>query len=276
MARGRGGGLPGRRAGDRRDEAPRRLAAAQRGLGRALRGRVDARPDPRRLPAARRPLGPALPADPHRPRRRPGGPVGRLLRPGEPGGSDPGRPAGCRPVPPPGRATGGPAGPLRGPVRGRRPRRLRAWGPDRLRVAPARPVLLRPARRPDPRSPDGGRPVRRGGCAGASAVAHGGPGRRARPCGRARRDGQGHGAGPVGIPARWTPGPASSSARAMRPALRPPVGSWGRCSRNPPRGGTGERVRRPSAYAFKAARVRRTRSLSRSAEPGRRSRLEAR
>ena len=160
MARGRGGGLPGRRAGDRRDEAPRRLAAARRGLGRDLRGRVDARPDPRRLPAARRPLGPALPADPRRPRRRPGGLVGRLLRPGEPGGSGPGRPAGCRPVPPPGRAPGGPAGPLHGPVRGRRPRRLRAGGPDRLRVAPARPVLLRPARRPDPRGPDGGRPVR--------------------------------------------------------------------------------------------------------------------
>ena len=89
MARGRGGGLPGRRAGDRRDEAPRRLAAARRCLGRDLRGRVDARPDPRRLPAARRPLGPALPADPRRPRRRPGRPLGRFLRPGEPGGIGP-------------------------------------------------------------------------------------------------------------------------------------------------------------------------------------------
>ena len=76
--------------------------------------------------------------------------------------------------------------------------------------------------------------------------------------------------------ARWTPGPASSSARAMRRALRPPAGSWGRCSRNPPRGGTVIASDVLPAYAFKAARVRLTRSLSRSAEPGRRSRLEAR
>ena len=139
-----------------------------------------------------------------------------------------------------------------------------------------RPVLLRPARRPDSRGPDGGRPVRRGGCAGTSAVANGGPGRRARPRGRARRDGQGHGAGPVGIPrAGRRDQPPARRGRCGKPSGRTLApGAVARGTR--PEDGTSDRVRRPPAYACRAARVRLTRSLSRSAEPGRRSRLEAR
>ena len=106
------------------------------------------------------------------------------------------------------------------------------------------PVLLRPARRLDPRSPDGGRPVRRGGGAGASAVAHGGPGRRARPCGRARRDGQDHGAGPIGIP--------GAGRRDQTPARR---GRCGQPSGRPLAPGDAARGTRPEAGPVSASDV---------------------
>ena len=147
-----------------------------------------------------------------------------------------------------------------GPVRGRRPRRLRARRPDGLRVAPAKPVLLRAARRPGPRGPDRGRPLRRGGvrwrlarCGwrawSTASTARSSPSRLAR----------------IMEPARSAyraldAGTASGSGSGTMPLRR--AGCWSSCSRIDEGPIIG-----PAAQASQPVRLRVTTQLSRSTEP---------
>jgi len=225
---------PGRTWRDRRDETPRRLPAPQTVprprfseaawmLGQTLAGPV-------RDAVVLNYLGQA-------PTRAGRVDCGGLLRRGIQS-DGPWLSRDADPFPHPGRAPWGTCGPLTALSEdGVRAVYVRGGMTGSNRLA-HKYLLLRPAQF-DPRTRTAGDLCDVGGGAGPSAVAHGGPGRRAsnRGLSPSRRPGSWN--RPDRHNAEWTPEPAFSSKRAMRPASgRPsPHWLWGRCWRKRPEAG---------------------------------------